>query len=75
LNAEVTFQALSQDRIEKSLFAVNLRCFLKAREIGTYPPVDKCLPNEKEQELELKYKHKLSLNTQSYQTFKIILET
>lgn len=54
LNVEVT----TQDRIEKSLFEVNLRCFLELGEIGTYPRVDKCLLNEEDQELELQYKHR-----------------
>jgi hypothetical protein len=58
LNAEGTFHTRVQDRIEKSLFEVNLRCFLEAGEIGTYPRVDKCLLNEEEQELELQYKQR-----------------
>ncbi len=45
-------------RNEKSLFEVELRCFLEAGEIGTYPRVDKSLLTEEEQELELQYKHR-----------------
>lgn len=49
---------LAQERIEQSLFEVNLRCFMEAGEIGTYPRVDKCLLSEEDQELELQYKHR-----------------
>ena len=49
---------LAQERIEQSLFEVNLRCFLEAGEIGTYPRVDKSLLSEEDQELELQYKHR-----------------
>ena len=58
LNAEGTSKFLTQDRIEGSLFEVNLRCFLEAGEVGTYPRVDKCLLNKEDQELELQYKHR-----------------
>lgn len=58
LNAEGTSKLLTQERIEKSLFEVKLRCFLDAGEIGNYPRVDKCLLNEEDQELELQYKHR-----------------
>lgn len=58
LNAEGTSKSLTQDRIEQSLFEVDLRCFLEAGEVGTYPRVDKCLLNEEDQELELQYKHR-----------------
>lgn len=56
LNAEG--KELAQDRINKSLFEVNLRCFLEAGVIGTYPRVDKRLLNKEDQELELQYKHR-----------------
>jgi len=49
---------LTQERTKQSLFEVNLRCFLEAGEIGTYPRVDKCLLSEEDQELELQYKHR-----------------
>ena len=58
LNAKKTSRSLTQERIEQSLFEVNLRCFLEAGEIGTYPRVDKCLLSEEDQELELQYKHR-----------------
>jgi hypothetical protein len=58
LNTEGTTKLLTQERIEQSLFEVNLRCFLEAGEIGTYPRVDKCLLSEEDQELELQYKHR-----------------
>lgn len=49
---------LTQERTKQSLFEVNLRCFMEAGEIGTYPRVDKCLLSEEDQELELQYKHR-----------------
>lgn len=49
---------LRNQRIEKSLLEVNLRCFLEAGEIGSYPRVDKCLLSEEDQELELQYKQR-----------------
>ncbi len=49
---------LAQERIEQSLFEVNLSCFLEVGEIGAYPRVDKCLLSEEDQELELQYKHR-----------------
>ena len=58
LNTEGTSKSRTQERIEQSLFEVNLRCFLEAGEIGTYPRVDKCLLSEEDQELELQYKHR-----------------
>ena len=58
LNAKGTSKSLTQERIEQSLFEVNLRCFLEAGEVGTYPRVDKCLLSEEDQELELQYKHR-----------------
>ncbi len=58
LSADGIPKQLTQDRIEQSLFEVNLRCFLEAGEIGTYPRVDKCLLSEEDQELELQYKHR-----------------
>lgn len=42
LSAEGIPKQLTQARIEQSLFEINLRCFLEAGEIGTYPRVDKC---------------------------------
>ena len=58
LNTEGTSTSRTQERIEQSLFEVNLRCVLEAGEIGTYPRVDKCLLSEEDQELELQYKHR-----------------
>ena len=58
LNAKGTSKSLTQERIEQSLFEINLRCFLEAGEIGTYPRVDKSLLSEEDQELELQYKHR-----------------
>ncbi len=58
LNAKGTSKSLTQERNEQSLFEVNLRCFVEAGEIGTYPRVDKCLLSEEDQELELQYKHR-----------------
>lgn len=58
LDSNGTAKSLTQERIEHSLFEVNLRCFLEAGEIGNYPRVDKCLLNEEDQELELQYKHR-----------------
>lgn len=58
LSTKGTSKSLTQERIEQSLFEVNLRCFLEAGEIGTYPRVDKCLLSEEDQELELQYKHR-----------------
>jgi hypothetical protein len=47
---------ISQDRIEKSLFEVELRCALESGEIGLYPKVDHSLLSKEEQELELQYR-------------------
>ncbi|MDR0881640.1 MAG: hypothetical protein LBP55_03745 [Candidatus Adiutrix sp.] len=58
LNADDTNKDFNTERIQQSLFEVNLRCVLEAGEIGTYPGVNKCLLNEEEQELELQYKHR-----------------
>lgn len=47
---------IGQDRIEKSLFEVGLRCVLESGEIGVYPQVDHSLLSEEERELELQYR-------------------
>lgn len=58
INDVGTSKSFANERIKLSLFEANLRCFLDAGEIGTYPRVDKCLLNYEDQELELQYKHK-----------------
>jgi len=45
-------------RNEKSLFSVELQCFMENGEVATYPHVDKSLLSEEEQELELQYKNR-----------------
>ncbi len=49
-------QSISQERIAKSLFEVDLRCHLESGEVGTYPRVDYSLLDDEEQELELQYR-------------------
>ena len=49
---------IGQDRIEKSLFEVELRCVLESGEIGVYPKVDHSLLSEEERELELQYRNR-----------------
>ncbi|RLJ20731.1 helicase [bacterium endosymbiont of Escarpia laminata] len=55
MDIESAPKSFKQERNEKSLFEVKLRCVLEAGEIGTYPRVDKSLLTEEEQELELQY--------------------
>jgi hypothetical protein len=45
----------SQERNELSLFEVNLKCFLEAGEIASYPRTDRSLLTDEEQELDLQY--------------------
>lgn len=58
MDGEGAPKSFKQDRNDKSLFEVELRCVLEAGEIGTYPRVDKSLLTEEEQELELQYEHR-----------------
>ena len=58
LNTEGTSKLFTLERIEQSLFEVNLHCFMDAGEIGTYPRVDKELLSKEDQELELQYKQR-----------------
>ena len=58
LDEKGTSKSISQERAEKSLFEVDLRCFMEAGEVGTYPRVDSSLLNKEEQELELQYKNR-----------------
>jgi len=58
LTEEGNSKTFAQARVEKSLFEVDLRCFLENGEVGTYPRVDNSLLNKEEQELELQYKHR-----------------
>ena len=44
------------NRVEQSLFEVDLQCVIECGEVGAYPHVDKTLLQEEEQELELQYK-------------------
>lgn len=46
------------ERCEKSLFEVELGCYLEHGEIGTYPRVEYSLLSEEEQELELQYRNR-----------------
>ena len=55
LNADGSALTFSQERIKKSLFEVELKCFIEAGQIGVYPRVDQSLLSEEEQELELQY--------------------
>ncbi len=43
------------ERAEKTLFEVGLRCVIDAGEVGVYPRVDRSLLDEEEQEIELQY--------------------
>lgn len=56
LNADGSPQSFNQERIKKSLFEIELKCFIEAGDIGAYPRVDRSLLSEEEQELELQYK-------------------
>jgi hypothetical protein len=46
------------ERSEKSLFEVELRCYVERGELGAYPRVEYSLLNEEEQELELQYRNR-----------------
>lgn len=46
------------ERCEKSLFEVELSCYLERGEIGTYPRVEYSLLSQEEQELELQYRNR-----------------
>jgi hypothetical protein len=55
LTSEDQHRILHKKRNENSLFEVSLRCVFEAGEVGIYPPVDKSLLTEEEQEIELQY--------------------
>ncbi|MBK1735382.1 helicase [Halorhodospira abdelmalekii] len=50
--------AFADDRDQKTLFEVQLSCFIEAGKVGVYPRVEYALLSEEEQELELQYKHR-----------------
>lgn len=47
-----------EKRASRTLFEVNLDCFIDSGVVGDYPRVEYSLLNEEEQEIELQYKHR-----------------
>jgi len=46
------------ERANRTLFEVNLNCFIDQGTVGDYPRVEYSLLNDEEQEIELQYKHR-----------------
>lgn len=58
VDASESGQVSYEQRGEKTLFEVELRCYLDEGTVGTYPHVEYSLLNDEEQELEIQYQER-----------------